>query len=133
MLASIVKSRPRNLLIVRALAGDSTITSDLPLRMGAFSWPCLRSVRNWGGKTGIANKLNLPVDALVPELCRHRPAQFEQSLDPVLPAPGRRPSPPPPAATPQSVKIRAAGEANYTARSAHAVSATRPFFALTTH
>ena len=30
MLASTVKFRPRNLLIVRALAGDSTITSDLP-------------------------------------------------------------------------------------------------------
>ena len=31
MLASTVKPRPRNLLIVRALAGDSTITNAWPL------------------------------------------------------------------------------------------------------
>ena len=31
--------------------------------MGAFFWPCLRSVRNCGGKTGIANKLNLSGNA----------------------------------------------------------------------
>ena len=47
MLASTVKSRPRNLLIVRALAGDSTITSDLPLRAEAFL-AMRRLVGNWG-------------------------------------------------------------------------------------
>ncbi len=36
MLASTVKFLPRNLLIVRALAGDSTITSDLAELLGDF-------------------------------------------------------------------------------------------------
>ena len=46
MLASTVNLPPRNLLIVRALAGDSTITSDLPeagfvvarFAIGKVSW-----------------------------------------------------------------------------------------------
>ena len=36
MLASTVKPRPRNLPIVRALAGDSTITNDLPESLPPF-------------------------------------------------------------------------------------------------
>ncbi len=54
MLASTVKSRPRNLLIVRALAGDSTITSDLPffavfLAISYHSFPAHRAALQAAG------------------------------------------------------------------------------------
>jgi hypothetical protein len=65
----------------------------------------LRSVRNWGGKTGIANKLNLPVD---------RSFLSYAAIDPTIRTIARSsfacpgPQGPPPAhpvVTPTSVKI----------------------------
>ena len=51
MLASIVYPRPRNLPMVRALAGDSTMTSEVPPERAVFF--AIRELLNWGISSGL--------------------------------------------------------------------------------